>query len=85
MEFEWKIYPGFTTVAILNEIQQTMGKLQCEPGNFTGRMIFMSKKNDIVWNTKGNDELCVNNSQTKLKSDLNGYRSVVRQKPLAKA
>ena len=26
VEFEWKIFPGFTTVAILNEIQQMMGK-----------------------------------------------------------
>ena len=42
MEFEWKIFPGFTTVAILNEIQQMMGKLQCEPENFTGRINFMS-------------------------------------------
>ena len=27
MEFESKIFPGFTTVAILNEIQQMMGKV----------------------------------------------------------
>ena len=47
MEFEWKIFPGFTTVAILNEIQQMMGELQCEPENFTGRIIFMSMFNDI--------------------------------------
>ena len=61
MEFEWKIFPGFTAVAILSEIQpMMMGKLQCEPENFTGRIIFMSMFNDIVWNAKGNDELCVN-------------------------
>ena len=31
MEFELKIFPGFTTVGILNKIQQMMGELQCEP------------------------------------------------------
>ena len=59
VEFEWKILPGFTTVGILNEIQQMMGKLQCEPEN-----IFMSMFNDIAWDAKGNDEVCVNNSKT---------------------
>ena len=65
VEFEWKIFPGFTAVGILNEIQQTMGKLQCEPENFKGRIIFMSMFNNMVWDAKGNVELCVNNSQTK--------------------
>ena len=55
MEFEWKIFPGLTTVGILNQIQQMMGELQCEPENFTGRIIFMSMFNDIVWDAKGND------------------------------
>ena len=64
MEFEWKIFPGFTAVAILIEIQQMMGKLQCEPENFTGRIIFMSMFNDIVRDAKGKHELCVNNSKT---------------------
>ena len=52
MEFEWKIFLGFTTVGILNQIQQMMGELQCEPENFTGRIIFMSMFNDIVWDSK---------------------------------
>ena len=51
-------------MGIFNEIQQMMGKLQCEPENFTGRIIFMSMLNDIVWDAKGNDELRVNNSKT---------------------
>ena len=46
-EFEWKNFPGFTAVAILKEIQQMI--------------IFMPMFNDIVWDAKGNDELCVNN------------------------
>ena len=45
-------------MAILNEIQQMMEKLQCEPENFTSRIMFMSLFNDIVWDAEGNDELC---------------------------
>ena len=58
IQFEWKIFPGFNIVGILNKIQQMMGELQCEPENFTGKIIFMSMFNDIVWDTKGNEELC---------------------------
>ena len=64
MEFEWKIFLGFTSVGISNQTQQMMRELQCEPENFTGRIIFMSMFNDIVWDEKGIDELCVNNSKT---------------------
>ena len=39
MEFVWKILPGFFTVTILNETQRMMGELQCDPENFTGRII----------------------------------------------
>ena len=64
LELEWKIFPGFNTMAILNESQQMMGKLQCEPENFTGRIIFMSMFNHLVWDAKRNCELCENNSKT---------------------
>ena len=57
-------FQGFTTVGILNQIQQVMRELQCEKENFTGRIIFMSMFNDTVWNAQGNDALCVNNSKT---------------------
>ena len=64
MELEWKIFPGFKTAAILKEIQNKMGELWCEPENFTGRIIFMSMFNDIVWDAKGHDELCENKAKT---------------------
>ena len=51
-------------VTILSKIQQMMGDLQCEPENFTDRIIFISMFNDIVWDAKGHDQLCVNNSET---------------------
>ena len=64
MEFEWKMFPGLSTIRILKQIQQMMTELQCEPENFIGRIIFMSMFNDTVWDAKGNDESCVNNSKT---------------------
>ena len=64
IEFEWKIFPGFTTAGILNEIQKMMGELQCDPADFKDRIIFMLTFNDIVWDARGNDELCENNSKS---------------------
>ena len=49
MEFEWKNFLGFTTLQILAELQKMMNEMQCEPEQFTGRIIFMSMCNDIVW------------------------------------
>ena len=46
MEFEWKIFPGFTTLQIIREIQNMMDEMQCDPEEFTGRIIFMSMFND---------------------------------------
>ena len=63
MDLEWKILAGFTTAGILNEIQNTMGDLQCDPADIKGRIIFMSMFDDIVWDAKGNEELCENNSE----------------------
>ena len=34
MEFEWKNFPGFTTLRILTEIQKMMAELKCEPEQF---------------------------------------------------
>ena len=49
MEFEWKIFLGFTTFGLLEQIQKFMKDRQCEPEQFDGRIIFMSMFNDIVW------------------------------------
>ena len=49
MEFEWKILPGFKTSAVLKDIQNNMGELQCDPADFKDRIIFMSMFNDIEW------------------------------------
>ena len=64
MEFEWKLFPGFTTLGLLEKIQSLMRDLQCEPEHSNVRIIFMSMYNDIVWQEKGNTERCEYNSQT---------------------
>ena len=63
MEFEWKIFPGHTTAGILKEIQKMMGELQCDPANFTSRIIFMSMFNDLLWDKKENEKVCEENSR----------------------
>ena len=51
-EFEWKIFPGFTTLGFLEKMQDLMTELQCEPEQLNDRIIFMSMYNDIVWEKK---------------------------------
>ena len=48
MEFEWKIFPGFTTLQLCNKVQEFMSKMGA-PSQFKGRIIFMSMFNDIIW------------------------------------
>ena len=59
MELEWNIFPGFTTMGILDEIQKIMTESKCEPEQFKGRIIFMSMYNDIDWGKRGNKENCI--------------------------
>ena len=35
-------FPGFTTLKILAEIQKMRNEMQCEPEQFTGRIIFIT-------------------------------------------
>ena len=43
MELEWKNFPGFTKLQILDEIQKMMTESTCEPEQFKGRIIFMER------------------------------------------
>ena len=63
-ELEWKMFPGITTLGLLEKIQSLMRDLQCEPEHFKDRIIFMSMYNYIAWREKGNTERCKYNSQT---------------------
>ena len=48
MEFEWTIFPGFTTLQLVDEVQKLMNKMG-DPAQFQGRINFMSMFNDIIW------------------------------------
>ena len=47
MEFELNIFPGFTTLQLINKVQEFMTKMD-DPSQFQGRIIFMSMFNNIL-------------------------------------
>ena len=49
MEFEWNIFPLFTTLQLCNKVQEFLSKISEEAEEFKGRIIFMSMLNDISW------------------------------------
>ena len=57
MEFEWNIFPGFTTLQLCNNVQEFMTKMG-DPSQFKGRIIFMSMFNDIMWGSEDNEREC---------------------------
>ena len=46
-EFEWNIFPGFTTLQLCDKINDLLSNLGQTPESFTGRILFMSMFNDI--------------------------------------
>ena len=62
MEFEWNIFPGFTTLQLCNQVQEFMSKLSDQPEEFKGRIIFMSMFNDISWGSQDNEQECESNA-----------------------
>ena len=62
-EFEWNIFPGFTTLQLCGKINNLLCSLGETPENFTGRILFMLMFNDISCDGKGNKEECVANSK----------------------
>ena len=60
MEFEWNIFPGFTTLQLVQEVQKFMNKMS-DPEQFQGRIIFMSMFNDIISRIKDNETECIAN------------------------
>ena len=63
MEFEWNIFPGFTTLQLSHKVQELLLRLSVTPEKFTGRIIFMSMFNDISWGSKDNKKECESNAQ----------------------
>ena len=63
IEFEWHIFPGFLSYDILQRIQKVLQDQNIEPENFEDRVIFVSIFNDIERTKKGNDVICISNSE----------------------
>ena len=58
-EFEWNIFPGFTSLQLCDKISNLLSSLGQSPETFTGRILFMSMFNDISCEKKGNREECL--------------------------
>ena len=61
-EFEWNIFPGFTTLQLCGKVDDLLSDLGKTPETFTGRILFMSMFNDISCDRKGNKEECLANA-----------------------
>ena len=62
-EFEWNIFPGFTTLQLCGKVTDLLSNLGETPETFTRRILFMSMFNDISCDRKGNKEECVANAK----------------------
>ena len=61
-EFEWNIFPGFTTLQLCDKINDLLSDLGQTPETFTGRILFMSMFNDISCDRKDNKDECLANA-----------------------
>ena len=61
-EFEWNIFPGFTSLHLCDRISNLLSSLGQSPETFTGRILFMSMFNDISCDRKDNKEQCLKNA-----------------------
>ena len=63
-EFEWNIFPGFTTLQLCDKISDLLSDLGETPATFTGRILFMSMFNDISCDRKDNKDECLRNAES---------------------
>ena len=61
-EFEWNIFPGFTTLQLCGKVSDLLSDLGQKPETFTGRILFMSMFNDISCDRNDNKEECLANA-----------------------
>ena len=62
-EFEWNIFPGFTTLQLCGKVNDLLSDLGETPETFTGIILFMSMFNDISCDRKGNKDECLANAR----------------------
>ena len=58
-EFEWNIFPGFTTLQLCDRISDLLSSLGQTQESFTGRILFMSMFNDIFCDRYDNKDECL--------------------------
>ena len=58
-EFEWNIFPGFTSLQLCDKISNLLSSLGQTPEAFTGRILLMSMFNDIFCDENGNKDECL--------------------------
>ena len=63
-EFEWNIFPTFTTLQLCGKINDLLSDLGPTPDTFTGRILFMSMFNDISCDRKDNKDECLKNAES---------------------
>ena len=63
MEFEWNIFPRFTTLQLSHKVQEFLSNMSTEPEDFIERIIFMSMINDISCGSKENERECERSAQ----------------------
>ena len=62
IEFEWNIFPGFTTLQLCDKISDLLSSMGQTPESFTGRILFMSMFNDIFCDRYDNKDECLRNA-----------------------
>ena len=62
-EFEWNIFPGFTTLQLCVKVNDLLSRFGETPATFTGGILFLSMFNDISCDKKDNEEECVANAK----------------------
>ena len=61
-EFEWNIFPGFTSLQLCDNISNLLSSLGQSPETFTGRILFMLMFNDISSDRYDNKDECSRNA-----------------------
>ena len=62
MELEGNIFPGFTTLQLINKVHGFMIKMG-DPSQFKGRIIFVSMFNDILWGSEDTEKERIANAE----------------------
>ena len=61
-EFEWNIFPGFTTLQLCDKISDLLSSMGQTPETFTRSILFMSMFNDISSDKNSNKDECLKNA-----------------------